>query len=77
MSMDASRKLLADLVGLHHMGERVDAAQKQAARALEQHHQHRAGTIRQLIPSAGVRTDDLEEEYLDSVRESHIAQRFA
>lgn len=76
MSHEATRRLLAELVGLHHTGRCVDEAHKQAARRIEQHHATRAEALRKHIRTAGTRDDDLEQEYLDSVREAATARQY-
>lgn len=76
MSYEATRKLLAELVGIHHTGRRVDELHRHAARMIEQHHRERAEVFRQYLPSAGMRVDDLDKEYLDSCHEMRMAKTY-
>lgn len=73
----AAQKLWAELWGAYLTALKVDEAIREAARRLEEHHGKRLEAIAPLIPAPGVRDDDLEEEYLDSLWERYIARKEA
>lgn len=76
MSRDAAKRMLAELLALHTATRRTDAKLRGAAERISAHHHERAAAIRQRIPAPGARDDDLESDYLDSVYEANIADRY-
>ncbi|AYJ74843.1 hypothetical protein CSW25_07050 [Thermus scotoductus] len=72
-----AKQVWARLWGAYATALKTDEAIREAAKRLEAHHQDRLEALAPLIPAPGVRGDDLEEEYLESLFQRYIARIYA